>query len=365
MAHDDKTEKPTPKRKKEARRKGNVAKSPDIGGWLIMLGGTYIIPMLFRAADTKLTGLVAQAADSMVAPSPAGALKVLEKGLADTVTLVLPVVAAFAVMGVVANVAQTGPMLSGQAAKPQFSKVNPVAGLKRLFSSQSLWTLGKQVVKLVALVGIAYMVLSRMGHVLVGSQPAQMAPVVHYAGSSILTLTRDVAAVGVLLGIGDYAWQRRRINKSLKMTKQEVKEEGKQSEGNPLVKGEIRKKQYRMSRARMMAAIAGSDVVVVNPTHFAVALRYEAGGGRAPVVVAKGADEVALRIREEAKKHKVPVIEDPPLARAVYAACEIDDAIPPELFLAVARLLAFVFTLPPVVRAAGLVHRRPSSALVA
>lgn len=120
-----------------------------------------------------------------------------------------------------------------------------------------------------------------------------------------------------------------------------------------------------MSRARMMAAVAGADVIVVNPTHFSVALRYERERGGAPVVVAKGADQLALRIREEGLKHKVPVVADPPLARAVYAACEIDDTIPPELFLAVARLLACVFTLHPIVRAAGLVHRRPVTAMVA
>lgn len=365
MAHDDKTEKPTPKRRKEARRKGNVPKSADISAWVIMLAGSFLVPMLFRSADTKVTGLVAQSTSVMTDPTPAGALSILEKGLGDVVALVLPIVGAFAVMGVVANVAQAGFVVSREKVKPQWSRVNPLAGTKRLFSSQSLWQLGKQVVKLLALVGIAYSALTRMGHTLVGSQPAAMAPIVSYAGSTILGLVREVAAVGILLGIGDYLWQRRKIGKSLKMTKHEVKEEGKQSEGNPLVKGEIKKKMYRMSRARMMAAVAGADVVVVNPTHFAVALRYDPDRGRAPVVVAKGADELALRIREEGRKQKVPVIEDPPLARAVYAACDLDDAIPPELFLAVARLLAFVFTLPPVVRAAGVVHRRPSSALVA
>jgi len=151
----------------------------------------------------------------------------------------------------------------------------------------------------------------------------------------------------------------------LKMTKQEVKEEHRQAEGDQLVKHQMRRQAYRMSRSRMMAAVITADLVVTNPDHYAVALRYEVGGGRAPRVVAKGADEMAIRIREQAKTHHVPVVEDPPLARAVYAVCDIDEQIPRELYVAVARLLAFVFMLPAIVKSSGTVHHRPTSALVA
>ncbi len=365
MGHEDRTEKPTAKRKREARRKGQVAKSPDVSAWLIMLAGSMIVPVLFKSAQHRILSLIGQSTSIMANPSPAGALLIMEKGLGDVVALVLPVVGAFAVVGVAANVAQSGLVLSSHALAPKWNKLNPFTGLKNMLSVQSAWTLAKQVLKLAALVGIAYLTISGMEHKLVGSAPADMAPVVSYAGNRLLSLTREVSLAGLVLALGDYAWQKYRLGKTLKMTKQEVKEEFKQQEGDRLIKGEIRKKQYRMSRSRMMAAVAGADVIVVNPTHYAVALRYEASPGGAPVVVAKGADELAMRIREEGQKHKVPVIEDPPLARAVYAACDIDDAIPPELFLAVARLLAFVFTLSPIVRAAGLVHRRPSTALVA
>ena len=204
-----------------------------------------------------------------------------------------------------------------------------------------------------------------MGTTLVGSQPVDMAPVITYAGSKILGLVRDISAAGLLLAFGDYAYQRHQLQKSLKMTKQDVKDESKNADGDPLVKGQIRRKMMRMSRARMMAAIAGADVVVVNPTHYAVALKYEPGHGRAPTVVAKGVDDLARRIRDEGRKHKVPVVEDPPVARAIYAACDIDEQIPAEMYVAVARLLAFVFTLPAIVRSAGAVHRRRTSAMVA
>ncbi len=155
------------------------------------------------------------------------------------------------------------------------------------------------------------------------------------------------------------------MNKQLKMSKQQVKEESRQQDGDPLVKRAIRRKQITMSRNRMMAAVSGADVVVTNPPHYSVAIRYEAGAGLAPVVVAKGAGLVALKIREKATESKVPIVEDPPLARAIYGACDIGSPIPTELYLAVARLLAFVFTLPAMVRASGHVHRRPSTALVA
>lgn len=365
MAKDDRTEKPTAKRKREAKRKGQVAKSQDVSAWLILLASSMLIPHFYKSASSKLVALVAQATTVMTNPSPAGALAIMEKGLSDMVAIVLPMVASFAVIGIFANVAQTGLAFSFHAAAPKWNKLNPMSGVKRLFSTQTLWQLAKDIIKLVVLVGLAYGTVSGLAHTLVGAQPVDMTPIVSYTGSTLLGMIQKVSALGLVLGVGDYAWNRHKLNKSLKMTKHEVKEESKQAEGNPLIKGAVRKKALRLSRSRMMAAVAGANVVIVNPTHFSVALSYDRSRGGAPVVVAKGADEVAFRIREEAHKHKVPIVEDPPLARAVYAACDIDDMIPPELFLAVARLLAFVFTLHPIVRAAGVVHRRPSSNLAA
>ena len=365
MGAEDRTEKPTPKRKREARKKGQIPKSPDVSASLILLVGSEIVPMMFRSADKKLTGLFAQANNVIIEPSTAGDLQVLEQGLKDMLAIVMPVVALFAVLGVVANVAQSGLVLNLSGPSPKWHKINPIAGIKRLFSVQSIWGLGKQLAKLLVLVGLAYESVSHMGHVLIGSSPAAMGPIVKYAGSSMLTMVRDVAVLMVLLAIADYAWQRHSTNKKLKMTKQEVKDEARQAEGDPHVKGKVRQKQMRLSRSRMLAAVANADIVIMNPTHYAVALKYEPGVTQAPVVVAKGMDEVALKIKEEGRKHKVPVIEDPPLARALFASCEVEQPIPPELFLAVARLLAFVFSLSPIVKAAGLVHRRATSAMVA
>ena len=363
--NDDRTEKPTKKRKSTARKKGQVAVSREVSSWVVALAATLLLPVLFRSAQTRITALFGSALTVMRTPTPAGALGVLEKGLADVLAIVLPIAGGFAVIGLLVDVAQTGGLFSLKAAAPKFDRINPIAGVKRLFSVQSLWQLLKQTLKIAALVVVAYKVVGGLGRTLVGAQPVDMAPVVTYAGSTILGLMRDVAVIGLLLALVDYGIQRRRFTKSLMMTKQEVKEEHRQSEGDPLVKRELRRKQWRFSRARMIAAVAGADVVITNPTHFAVALRYDSGRGHAPQVVAKGADEVALRIREEALRHQVPVVEDKPLAQALFAACELDDFIPKDLYVAVARVLAFVLTLPVVVRNAGTVHRRLTSALVA
>ena len=361
----ERTEKATPKRKREARRKGQVAKSPDVSGWLVVLAASLVVPVLIHAGETRMVALWSQAGAVMADPSTSGALAVMTTGFADMFALVLPTVGLFAVVGVLANVVQVGFAFSGEAARPQFSRINPVAGIKRLFSGNAVWDLLKQLLKLGALVGLAYEAVIRLARQTLMSGAIGLGPALGAVGPTILGLVRATAVIGLVLAIADWAYKKHKLNKTLKMTKHEVKEEAKTQEGDPVIKRAVRRKMLTMSRMRMMAAVAGADVVVTNPTHFAVALRYEPRAGMAPRVVAKGADAVAARIREEAKRHGVPIVEDPPLARAIYGSCEVDAQIPRELFMAVARLLAFVFTLPPVVRASGTTHRRPASALVA
>lgn len=365
MKNDDKTEKPTAKRKKEAKRDGRVAKSPDVSGWLVVLVSSLLVPTLFHAGATRLEGLFAQVSNVITHPSQAGAVQILGTGLGDVAALLLPALGAVMVVAVSANIAQTGLVLSAKAAAPKWSHLNPLQGVKKLFSVQSLWQLVKQTLKLAVLLAVAYPTLSGLVHQLLGAQSVDMTPMVDLAGGQLIGMIRAVALGGLLLGAADYAVQRHQLQKSLKMTKHEVKEEHRQSEGDPHIRGAVRRKQRTLSRLRMMAAVANADVVITNPTHYAVALRYDPSTGGAPRVVAKGADAVAARIREEAAAHEVPVVEDPPLTRAVYAACDLDDAIPAELYLAVARLLAFVFTLPAVVRRSGIAHHRPQSALLA
>lgn len=365
LADAEKTEKPTPKRRREARREGQIARSRDLSGWVTLLAASFALPPVLRSGTQRVEDLVSQGTHVMDNPTPGGALTLLQHGLADAMLLALPLVGLIGVVGLLVTVAQVGFVVATKAAAPSLRRLNPVAGLKRLVSVSSLWMLLEQSAKLAVLVALTARLLSTVIHDVLPGEPVAMGPVVAYAGSAIVGLVRDVAAAGLVLSIADYAFQRRRTNRSLRMTKLEVKEESRQSEGDPFVKRALRRKQVSLSRMRMMAAVAGADVVVTNPTHYAVALRYEPGKGRAPHVVAKGSDHLALRIREEACRRGVPVVEDPPLARALHGACELGDSIPRELYVAVARLLAFVLTLPAVVRTSGVVQRRPTSALVA
>ncbi len=367
MARDngERTEKPTPKRRRESRRKGQVARSPDLAGFATLLAASMLLPRLFGTVEQRALALISQSEPAMARPSANGALAVMEAGLVDIAQVLLPVLAAFMVIALLANVAQTGLTLAPAAASPQWSRVNPVAGFRKVFSVTSLWNLAKQILKLGIVLVVAYQVVIGAAHQLLVGQPVDLAPVLDFAAGRITGLVRDAAGIGFVLSIADFAFQRRKLNRSLKMTKQEVRDELRQSEGDPLLRRQRRRVQITMSRQRMMAAVAGADMVITNPTHYAVALRYEPAKGSAPRVVAKGVDELALRIRQEAGTHGVPVVEDPPLARAIYGSCPLDAQIPRELYLAVARLLAFVLALPLVVRRSGTVHRRPTTALVA
>ncbi|MGH9087952.1 MAG: EscU/YscU/HrcU family type III secretion system export apparatus switch protein [Acidimicrobiales bacterium] len=363
MAASDKysrTEPPTEKRKREARDEGRVARSPDVGGWMALLFGSMLLPWLYSSARGRVLAVTGSAVQVMGHPTPAGALGVLEMGLRQFLSFGLLVSGVFAVIGVVANVAQVGRAASLKAARPRFSRLSPKSGLQRLFSPQAGWELGKQLLKLGVLAVVGYFSLRTLVMAVAGKTPVSLGPLLGYAGTSILSLVRTVAVIGLFLGAADFLVQRHRLSKSLKMTKHEVKEERRSSEGDPEMKAKLRRQQYVIARSRMMAAVKTADVVVANPTHFAVALQYDPTRGGAPRVVAKGMDGLALRIREEASRHGVAVVEDPPLARYLHATCEVDQPIPVAVYIAVARLIAFVYSLAPATRSNG-VHHRPHS----
>lgn len=363
MAGGDKyarTEAPTPKRRKEARDDGRVARSPDVNGWLAVLAATMLLPWFLELAKSRVFGVTAAAVGVMRQPSVPGDVAVLESGLRQVLEYVAIVGGIMVAIGLVASVAQVGRAASLKAARPRFTRVSPKTGFKRLFSAQVGWELAKQVLKLGLLAGIAYFSLRTIVMTVGDKQPVSLAPVLGYLGSSLVTFVRTVALIGLGLGLADYGYQRHRMNQQLKMTKQEVKDERRQQEGDPAVKGRIRRQQYAIARSKVIAAVKTADVVVTNPTHFAVALQYDPSRGGAPRVVAKGVDGLALRIREEAGRHLVPVVEDPPLARYLHATCDIDQQVPTAVYVAVARLIAFVYSLTPQMRSIG-VHRRPYS----
>jgi flagellar biosynthetic protein FlhB len=247
-------------------------------------------------------------------------------------------------IGLVGNFAQTGFAISGKALKPKFDRISPKKGLKRLLSPHSAWEAAKAALKLAVLTAVAWPGVSHLGAALATGGRVPSAQVMAEVASSTMGLIRSTALAGLALAAVDYGFQRRRVKKGMMMTKQEVKEEYRQSEGDPMTRQRIRQRQVEMSRNRMMAAVAVSSVVVVNPTHVAVALEYRPELG-APRVVAKGQGFIAARIREEAEKHGVPIVRDVPLARTLHAACKLGQAIPADLYETVARLLAFVFSL--------------------
>lgn len=351
-----KTEPATPKRKKEARDRGQVARSPDVSGWASVLAGTFLLPWMFGQAEKRVLGVVGQGANVMAHPTPQGAFAVLSGGLRSVVYVIVPIAGIFAVLAIVTNVAQVGRSFSFKAARPQLTRLSPKSGFKRLFGTQTLVQLGKQVVKLLLLVGVGYSSIHGLYAEVTGAQPVGLGPILGATASSIIGFVRIVALVSILVGIAEFAFQKKQLQTSLKMTKHEVKDEAKSQEGDPTMKGELRKRMYVIARSRALAAVRSADVVVTNPTHFAVALQYRPGSGGAPKVVAKGADTLARHMRERAVEAEVPIVEDPPLARYLYAVCEVDQQIPAEIYTAVAKLLAFVYALPAMTRTAVVHH---------
>ena len=266
--------------------------------------------------------------------------------------IVGPMLATMMACGIGANLLQHPPIFSPDRIKPNLGKLNPLNGLKRIFGSDGLINIGKGLIKM-GIVGMAIWTQlwperTMLEATLTQSPEAVAAEMGHLLFKVMLA---TLAALVVIAG-GDYFLQRFQFIKRNKMSKQEVKDEFKQTEGDPVVKGKLRQIRMEKAKKRMIAAVPKATVVITNPTHFAVALLYESGKTQAPVCVAKGADAFALRIREMAKKHNVPVIENPPLARALYATVEVDDPIPSEHYKAVAQVISYVMKLTGKLRPA-------------
>ncbi|MBO9569970.1 MULTISPECIES: EscU/YscU/HrcU family type III secretion system export apparatus switch protein [Cellulomonas] len=338
----ERTEKATPQRLKDVRRKGQLGRSQDLTAWVGLGAAALMLPgVLGRARGAALEQMtqvraVASSAD------PAQAVEVLRQSLQSAGSTLGPMFAVLVVATIVVAVAQGG--VSFRSMKPKFDHLKPAAAAKKFVGPQAMWQGVKTLLKTLAVAAVLYAGVQTMVPTLMASGTLPLAAVLGAAGDGASGLLRGGIAVGVALAVVDLVVVLRRNRKSTRMTKQEVKEENKRTEGDPLVKGQIRSRQMRMSRNRMMAEVATADVVMVNPTHVAVALRYEPGTG-APRVVAKGAGTVAARIRELAGEHRVPLVEDVPLARALHAACDVGQEIPEHLFTAVARVLAFVMAL--------------------
>jgi flagellar biosynthetic protein FlhB len=349
MAKPEQTEKATPKRRREARGKGQVARSQDIGSASIFLVVIIALHIGFLTTISSAAHGFAVAFYHAGDPDEPTIRSIwglfARSAMAYIAILSFAFIAAVAITLIV-NILQFGLLFIPNVIVPKFGKLNPLSGFKRLFfSSQTIISLVKQILKLGLVVLLVYMGLKDHIATFYALGNASPQTIVLTIESLVFNIAIRFAIILVLLGIADYFWQKRQLEQSLKMSKQEVKDENKQSEGSPEIRSALKQRQRQSARRRMMAAVPKATVVVTNPTHFAVALEWDDLTMNAPVVRAKGADLMAKRIREIAREHNVPVLENPPLARTLYDKVELDSPIPPNLYAAVAQVIAFVFKL--------------------
>jgi flagellar biosynthesis protein FlhB len=347
MARPEATEKATPKRKREARQRGQVARSQDIGGSAIFIAIIVALHVGFMAAmDTgaqafKVALTHAGSHEEVTLRSVGGLFAQAALPYAPLIGIAF---AAALVLAVTANVLQFGILFAPGLIAPKFSKLNPLSGFQRIFfSPQTLVQLAKQLLKLSIVILICWFGVKDNLTMLYALAHAAPRDIIIAVEGIVFWIGIKVGILLLLLGCADYFWERRRLEQSLKMTKTEVRDEYRQSEGNPEAKSALRQRQRAMARKRMMAAVPKATVVVTNPTHYAVALLWDELTMEAPLLVAKGADLIALHIRALAKEHDVPILENPTLARTLYAKVELDSPVPPDLYAAVAQVIAFVY----------------------
>jgi flagellar biosynthesis protein FlhB len=349
----EKTEKPTEQKKKKARREGTIARTGDLGQWGGMFVASIVIPMVVKNTIDRAQALFLRGLDVMADPDPSKDLQLVRSAMQDGAIAVAPLAVGLFAIAIIAAAAQGGLRPATKLFKPDFKRLNPFTGLKKILGPQGLWEGAKSLIKFAIIGVVVYLSLRNLLPALLTSAAMPLEGLIDTIAGALIGIIRAAAGAGLVVAVADYGMAKRRTNKQLMMTKEEVKEEHKRSEGDPHVKGHIRQRQFEMARQRMMSDVEKADVVLVNPTHVAVALRYEPAKG-APRVVAKGQGIIATKIRERAAEHKVPTVLDVPLARALYKSCDLGDEIPAEFFGAVARVLAFVMMMKAKGSAAGL-----------
>ncbi|MCJ8158666.1 flagellar biosynthesis protein FlhB [Sphingomonas sp. LaA6.9] len=344
---DNKTEEPTQKKLDDARAKGDVANAPEMRHAAMFVALVAMAGGMGAIALSSLSAMFVRfwgSADDF-ALEPEGAQSLIGGVMSQIAASLAPVAGLLVGCALLSLFLQGRPSLSWSRVKPKWSKLNPMSGFGRLLGKRALVEFAKTLAKFVVICIVAVIVIWPKAVAfdqLIGSDPGAIGQV---AGELVYQMIKAVAILVLLLAGFDFVYQRRAYMKKMRMSLQELKDEMKQTDGDPKIKAKIRQIRMQRARKRMMAAVPGASVIITNPTHYAVALRYEHGDMAAPVVVAKGVDAVALRIREIAGEHKVPIVESPPLARALYAAVDIDHPIPIEHYAAVAEIIGYVMRL--------------------
>jgi flagellar biosynthetic protein FlhB len=346
----EKTEKPTPKRVSDAREKGQVAKSPDFTSAVVLTGAAmsmgYFGPYVFSTMYGMMRHTLGQLLYSPQALRPlddAGFNSLWSGAVQTTVLLLMPLLLGLLVTGILANILQTKPMFSPKALSPKLDKLNPLAGIKRMFSIRSIVEVLKALIKMAVIGSCGYMIISKHWPTMVGL--GGISPPI--AWQQILAVLGEVVQwcciLFIIIGGADWRYQAWQLEKSLMMSLQEIKDERKSSDGDPMVKAKARQLGAKIAMSRQLADVQTADVVITNPTHYAIAIKYDPDVAPAPIVVAKGKDHFAQKIKAMATEHGIPMVENKPLARALYPLVEAERMIPPDLFVAVAEVLAFIF----------------------
>jgi len=342
-----KTEEPTQRRLDDAREKGDVAKSQEIPGWFILATGLALLSFIFPAmARTMMADLqVFFAEPHNFAIDPNAMMGVLQSTAWEVAAVVGLPVLFLAVAGFAGHYVQQGMLYTTEKIKPKLSKLNPIDGFKRNFGPQGLANFLKGIGKMALVAMAAFVVLYPKREMLAGLPALDISAVLGIVRQAAIELLLAALVVYAIIAGLDYLFQRQSFMKRNRMSRREIKDELKQSEGDPMVRAKLRQIRQERAQRRMMTKVPDATVVVTNPTHYAIALYYEQGETPAPICVAKGVDAVALRIREVAGENSVPIVEDPPLARALFATAELDEEIPTEHFQAVAKVIGYVLSL--------------------
>ncbi|OON96176.1 MAG: flagellar biosynthesis protein FlhB [Epulopiscium sp. Nele67-Bin005] len=343
------TETATTKKREKAREEGQVAKSQELGTALLITGFFAYITVYgqsyYETIQQTFVNLFLQIPYYVLNFEKNTFLSMVGQTLIKILTINAFLFIVLAVVAFGVSYLQVGFKPSMKTMQPKFSKMNPIEGIKKLFSLSTLFELAKSIVKVVFLGAIFISILSQEMPSFFLFPDMATINVVGYLAKTIIKIGYYVGGAYLVIALLDYAYQKYKFEDSLKMSKQDVKDEYKQSEGDPQIKGKIRQKMREMSMKRMMQSVPNADVIITNPTHFAVAIFYDKENSQAPVVVAKGTDHMAAKIRELGTANKIPIVENKPLARTLYYTVEVDQAIPPELYQAVAQVLAYVYQL--------------------
>lgn len=357
----ERTEQATDKRMREVRQKGQLSRSQDLTAWVGVGAAAFMFPHVISKAADALAEQMFTVTAVVANPDVAAAVQTMEEGF-SSLTGILGLLFAAVVVAVLAAAALQGGVRFKKF-KPKFEQFNLVKGMKNVVGTQALWNGAKALLKTAVVGLVLFIVVEGMTATLLGAGALPISELLGTASHGLVQLIQFAVAAGMLLAIADVFVVAKRNRKRTRMTKKEVKDEHKSTEGDPFVKSARRQRQLAMARSRMMGAVATADVVLVNPTHVAVALRYEPGKS-APRVVAKGADRVAQRIRAEAEAKKVPLVKDIPLARALHGSCELGAEIPVELYGQVAAVLAFVMALKKRGSSSGTHQILPAGSLI-